>query len=392
MFKEKVFLIITIIFSIICCVWFFKLTVEAQKRSSILDESSTNRANNARASKSQDILVGVVANSNASNPDHIVNAVKMAAKEINDSGFIGKRKIKLIIRNDQGKVDEARTIAQSFADNLDVSYVIGHLNSTIAVKVQPIYEFYGILFFTPTASTPSLSRNGAKYFFRNYPNDKRIGKFISEFCQFNGWKQIAVVYPNNVYGKGVKNSIESSSDINDVEIIARYSFDLFRTDFVKPVMELKKYHTFDAVVGIFDHEDPGKEFINAAIDVGLDVPIILTPDLAELDFGNITSKYPEVIYVLDVKPSLKEPSKLTAKFVDDFKKEYNENPSFIAYNSYDALWAIANAIHENKFAAKDVAAYLHNNKSIEGVAGINTYDGNGDTDKQINVDHYLPQK
>ncbi len=389
--KENIFLIITIIFSILCCSWFVKLTLNARKRAELMDDSAVIRAEKARKNKSGDIQIGVVYDNTTVKTKQMRQALELAAEEINNSELLSGRKLILDYQDDRRNIAESRRIAQKFANDINTSIVIGHPSSTSAIKFQPIYEFYGILFFTPSASSPVLSSNGSKLFFRNYPDDNEMGRAIAKLCQKNNWKDIAILFPESVYGKTIANSIESIADIVDANIVIRQAFNTVNPKFSQIIAKWQQFYKVDGLIAIFDYPNNGIDFLNAACKSDLKVPIILTPDLAELDLEKIAARYPNTIYIMDIRP---ENASIAAdphiqNFITEFTERTGTEPNFLAFNAYDGLYNIAQAIKEGKSpAAPDIAEYLRTTKVFTGVGGRVEYQPNGNVKRTINIDKF----
>lgn len=388
--KEHILLVITVIFSILCSVWFVKLTFDAKKRSAVLDELAEIRADRAREKNTGDIRIGVVYDTTSPKVLEMKTALEMAAADINKSGMLKERKIVLEFRDDKRNIALSRKIAQEFADDPDVSIVIGHPSSTSAIKVQPIYEFFGLLFFSPAASNPMLTHNGAKMFFRNYPSDKAMGNAIARLCSDKKHKRIAVIYPNTVYGKAICNEIESVSDLMDIDVVSRSPFDTRHHNFESILDEWKRITVLDAVIGVFDYPQNGWDFLETAVNKGFKTPLVLTPDMAELFVSELASSYLSDLYIMDTRPDMEhiDSDPLTKSFVERFSKMKGKEPNFLAYNAYEGLTIIAQAIAKaGSSAAPDVAEELHKMGEINGLGGTLEFSENGDVLRKINVDY-----
>lgn len=387
--KEYILLLITVVFSVFCCGWFIRLTMDARERASILDESAEIRTAKARKNHSGDITVGVAYDGSSLQTMAVRTALEMAAADINNSDILKGRRIKLIYQDDKRDVNEARFVAQSFVNNSDINVVIGHPSSTSATKVQPIYEFYGVLFFTPAASNPKLSRNGAKLFFRNYPDDKVMGQAIAELCQKNNFKRIVILYSDIVYGREISNAIESVADLLHIEVIGRYPFSLSNPDFSRIIEEWQRFQKPDAVVAVFDYPESGRKFLDVVKDIKLDTPLIFTPDMAELPLPRLVSGYDSNVYIMDIRPdeNVDGESPKMQSFMQRFTEKTGEEPNFLACNSYEALDIIAEAIARcGSTAAEDIAREIHTVKKFTGISGELEFEDNGDVIREIRVD------
>src|SRR5215212_5159120 len=90
-----------------------------------------------------DIPVGVYAalsGGEASFGQATVQGVKLAADEINASGGVLGRKIKLVIEDDQGKAEEAASVVTKLITSNDVIAIIGENSSNQSLAAAPICQ------------------------------------------------------------------------------------------------------------------------------------------------------------------------------------------------------------------------------------------------------------
>src|SRR5438132_5481069 len=95
------------------------------------------------APAANDIPVGVYAatsGSEASFGQATVQGVKLAAEEINASGGVLGKKIRLVVEDDQGKAEEAASVVTKLITAEDVVAVIGESSSNQSLAAEPISE------------------------------------------------------------------------------------------------------------------------------------------------------------------------------------------------------------------------------------------------------------
>ena len=102
--------------------------------------------------------------------DALARGVELAVREINDSDVLGDKEI-YVQTIDDGYGDNlqrddlnrrVRHVARTFASNQKVVAVIGHRSSAAALPASITYEYFGVVFFAPTAThwppRPGLNR------------------------------------------------------------------------------------------------------------------------------------------------------------------------------------------------------------------------------------------
>jgi len=77
---------------------------------------------------------------------------------------------------------------------------------------------------------------------------------------------------------------------------------------------------------------------------------------------------------------------MTKKFIDAYKKKYNEDPSAFAALGFDAYLVIVDAINRAKsWKPADIKEALAATKNFQGATGNITFDENGDAIKDAIV-------
>lgn len=314
--------------------------------------------------------------------------IEMALDELNRSGGVLGRRIRLLKEDDEGEAPKGKTIARKFTENPDVVAVLGHFNSYISIITSTSYEYYGILMLSPTCTSPELThRRGFTRVFRNIPNDGKNGKDLAKFAVDRGWKRVAIYYVNDDYGRGLANSFELHSTKLGCTIIDRLSYDFTATPlyFQRDLAYWKKNFTFDAIFlgGVVPE---AAEFIVEARRLGITVPIFGGDGLDSPELWRVGGDSVEgVIVGTYFHPG--DPRPEVQNFDREFTKRYGQRPDTWAAQGYDALKLLAYAMQRAGTAAPGrVARTLREMKNWVGVTGPHTFNSEGDViSKQLKI-------
>ncbi|MCE2928356.1 MAG: ABC transporter substrate-binding protein [Candidatus Caenarcaniphilales bacterium] len=143
----------------------------------------------------------------------IINAVKLAAEQLNEAGGIDSRDIEIITCNDESRVDQGLVCAQKFID-AGVTAVIGHLNSQVSIETSKLYVEHQIPMITAASTHPWFTeRPGARGFvFRTVGRDDKqaelLAKSISNLAIPHPAK-VAIFNNSTVYGATLSSLIEA---------------------------------------------------------------------------------------------------------------------------------------------------------------------------------------
>ncbi|MGK7953153.1 MAG: ABC transporter substrate-binding protein [Xenococcaceae cyanobacterium] len=140
-------------------------------------------ANNAIAAlQKNEIRIGVSVpiGGNLNVAKEILRGVAQAQQEVNRSGGINGRFIKIQIANDDNNVEIGKQIANAFVRDERIIGVIGHNASEVSIATAPIYEQSGLVMISPTSAAKHLTQMGS-YIFRTTPSTRKLADKLAEY-------------------------------------------------------------------------------------------------------------------------------------------------------------------------------------------------------------------
>ncbi|MEL7564535.1 MAG: ABC transporter substrate-binding protein [Dehalobacterium sp.] len=323
----------------------------------------------------KEIVIGVAWPFTANN-SLFNEGIDLAVKEINNSGGIKDRELKLLKADDESDVHKGMVIAESFAENKAIQAVIGHDNSFISIPASAIYNKAGLVMLSPASTAPELTRNGYPSIFRNIPSDDEIARQLATYLAEQGYKRMVIYYADNSYGIGLANSFEDQTRSQGITIVDRFN------NYTGPE-DLRRLHTRWQAYGldgifIADTLAGGGRFIADAGKAGIQVPFIAGNGLDSSLLPEIGGKAAEGTVVGSVfNPYQDRPE--VKRFVTDFSDEYKKMPDVYAAQGYDAVKMLAAAIEKSDLHHRStVAGELRKLGRWPGVTGIHEFNANGD--------------
>ncbi|TAK60278.1 MAG: amino acid ABC transporter substrate-binding protein [Methylobacter sp.] len=268
------------------------------------------------------------------------DGVNLAVEEVNKQGIIlksGDKEIKarFVIHEFDDSTDEnAQNSRLSIADDHKIVAVIGHSSSSSAIPASITYEYNGILFLSPVATAPLLTGHDFVYTFSIIPSDDSfVGKLI-EFAKERNWRKLLVIFSRNLYGLNLYQRFAAQVQ-PPLEIVEAKSFFVEHSDYKGLIYDLMN-KDFDAVVLAAAEENAAK-MIKQLRDMGVNKPIIGGDGLDTLQIWDWSEKAANQTYVASVFPENNE-------FNNKFKQVYGMNGSYSAYQGYEAVRVLADAI------------------------------------------------
>lgn len=264
---------------------------------------------------------------------------ELALEQINASGGINGRNLKVLKVDDKGSVAEGMKAAQYFIQE-GVSAVIGHFNSSVALITARIYDNNDTVFIASCATTPFLMKDTYTKVFRTIPDDKQVIQRLFEFISRQGIQRVGVYYAQDDFGRGVADSAQSVASDYAIELVDRTSI-VHQNNFDR-VMDRWRALDCEAVL-IGDTFDNVKDQIKA---IKKALPEILILGTSSLD-------YPDYIPYLgenaqgSIIPTHYNPlstSQANQHFIYAFRQQFKKEPDMYAAIAYDTLMILKQAL------------------------------------------------
>jgi branched-chain amino acid transport system substrate-binding protein len=327
----------------------------------------------------------------------IQHSVELAVKQANDSNAIPGWKLEVDAKDDEAKPDVGKNAATSLSSDPNVIGVVGTLNSSVALQVQPVLAPKNIVQVSPANTSPSLTK-GAKWqtnptrayptYYRTCTTDAVQGPFAARYLyEKAGIKKVATIHDKKAYGQGLVETFTAEFKKLGGQIVAAQTINPDDSNYqavisaVKPSAPQAVYYG-----GEYPQAGPLSQQMKAA---GLNVPLmggdgIYDPKYIQL--GGKTSAN-------DLATSVGAPVDSLAsakKFVSDYAAQSYKEP-YAAYGgySYDAANAIIDALKTSLKDAKDVESARPatvdalGKVSFDGVTGKVAFDQYGDTTSKV---------
>ena len=349
------------------------------------DEVKASRAKDIN--KSETINVAVIWDKNI-NESMLSQGIILAADEINEKGGLFGRPINIRFYHARSDKEEQK-LALKVAQDTSYAAVIGHRSSENAILASIIYEYYGLVYLSPSSSRDDLTNHNFQYTFRTNSSDRYVSAQIAAFMKSQGHKRIAIVDDRSLNGDGIADNVEESLADHGLSMVVRRQYTPGKTDFKKLSAELLRYD-FDALfVGAMLPQ--AADFIREARQMGVKQRLFGGYDLDSRSLEKIAGNAANGT-IVPTSFNVDLDSQKTRDFVQSFKKKFEKPPGTLAALGYDSVRLLLEAIKRGKSADPAVvASHLRFIKDWQGVAGAYSFDLQGDLINKENYFKYLNQ-
>ncbi len=305
----------------------------------------------------------------------IKNAVLLAEEQINNAGGINGKKVKLDLQDDKADPKEAAAVANKFASDKSILAVVGHYTSSTTLAGSPIYNRVGLSHIGIGCTSPAITDAGP-FTYRDITSDAYDGEFVAQWMIDEGFKNIAVAYENDDYGKGLAEVYKSKIEALGGKVVAMEPYNLGETKDFSAILTKFKSAKPDSLF-IAGQYNEAAMLLKQGKGIGFKLPVFGSNGLysdALIKLGGA-----EVEGLRCVGSFHKDASSQEAKdFITAYKAKYGQDPDIWAAYAYDAANILFAAIKNGGEDRTKINEYLTTLKDFKGATGVTTFDANGD--------------
>ena len=300
------------------------------------------------------------------------NGLVLAVEEVNSSGGLLGKKIKLITEDNQGKPSETQTVVQKLINRDKVVAIIGEVASSRSKAGAPICQAAKIPMITPASTNPEVTTIG-DYIFRVCFIDPFQATVMSKFA-INSMKvkKIAILIDQkNAYSTGLADNFKQVFASMGGEIVEEQKYSAGDKDFKAQLTSIKAKNP-EAIFIPGYYTDVNLISIQAR-EIGLTCPLFGSDgwESEKLTEGKAKDALEGSFFSTHV--SSDDPSPKIQEFIKKFKAKYNKEPDAMSFLAYDAGMILFDAIKKaNSTEGEKIKNELAKTKDFPGVTGIIT--------------------
>jgi branched-chain amino acid transport system substrate-binding protein len=293
-----------------------------------------------------------------------LKGIKIALDEINaKGGFLG-RKVDLVVRDTEAKVDVAVREIKDLILREKVDFIIGPCSSGTGLAMQVVHTEYKTIRISAIANTEGQTVDKfSPYFFQVVPNTYMEATAATRYLhkKVPTAKKFCTINPDYEFGRREAAAFEEEIKrlVPDAEILYQAWPKLGEKDFtafITAMMAKKPDAIHSSLFGgdlvAFTKQAAPYEFFKTPFIALYDFPVLLAlgPDAPEGTFG-----FGRGCFFMDPNPKMME-------FVDKFRKVTGAYPDGWAVQNYDAVYVLKAAIEKAKTTETEAVI-----KALEGI-------------------------
>ncbi len=301
------------------------------------------------------------------------NGIQLAVDEINAAGGVNGKKIELVIEDDQGRPEQAKTVVSKLINQDKVQAVLGEVASTNSLAAAPVAQEAKIPMITPSSTNPKVTEVG-DYISRVCFIDPFQGSVMARFSTNTLKAKTAAIMGdvNSDYSKGLSQVFKEEFTKLGGKIVAESSYTQTDADYKGQLTNIRNLNP--DVIYVPGYYGNVAIIAKQARELGMNMPLMGgdgwdSPELWKLGGNALKNAYISNHYSAD------NPAPEIQNFVKNYKAKFNVAPDSLAALAYDSAKVLADAL---KRAGSADSAKLRDaiaqTKNFPGVTGLITLD------------------
>jgi branched-chain amino acid transport system substrate-binding protein len=283
--------------------------------------------------------------------EQMVNAAKLAVKQINANGGFGGRQAELKVYDDKLTADESAKIAQRAITVDKAEVMMGGYTSIEGLAIRQIVEPRKIVFINSSTISPALM-DGAKYTFRTAHDQGDYPSQMVALLKTLGYSHPVVTADDGPTGATLYEPIEQTARDAGMNPGKTVKYTLGATDLTSAVQQLKSENP-DAVVHIGSSAADAGLMLKTMTEAGIKVPVVgfgslVAPDAQKIG-GAAYTQLPGIYFLSNQQPSKPEYQKFIKSYADEFGGKPDELALALAEQcaaTWDAFQVLERALAE----------------------------------------------
>lgn len=203
-------------------------------------------SNSGSGSNSKTLTLGVITSITGADSEFgkaQQEGYNVALDEINKSGGILGKQVKLVFLDDQSKPAEAAKDVDQLVSQQSAQAILGPYSSGSALAVVNKANSYKIPVIVPTATASNVTETGSKYVFRVCATSDDYAKAIVDLLKAKGdAKTIAIVHEDQNFGASADKAMVADAQAGGLTIVDDESYSVQSLDYKSMLNRVKSKH------------------------------------------------------------------------------------------------------------------------------------------------------
>jgi branched-chain amino acid transport system substrate-binding protein len=311
----------------------------------LLALAATAIAGAAQAQAQGDIVIGAVYPlTGGVSYDGItkLNGARVAIEEINASGGVLGRKLRLAAEDGACNPNQSVAAAEKLITNEKVVALFGALCSSASGAVGETVKKHGLPMISGVSTAERLTEVGNPWFFRATTTTRINGLSLSQALLGDGkGKRVAFIVTSDDWGRSAAQAYGASFEKLGATVVATEFFDRNDTDMTIALTKIRAARP-DAVFSVGGFQNAANVTMQAR-QLGLRVPVLGEGAFATEPWAKLVGEFTgNVVGILEWVPGIDDA--VNRKFVAAYQAAYKESATKFSAAGYNTVHILVDAI------------------------------------------------
>lgn len=311
--------------------------------------------------------------------DPEAKTLKLYVDELNKKGGLLGRPVELVLYDDGGDANKARTFATRLVEDDKVVAMVGGTSTGATMAMIPVFEEAGIPFVSLAGGIEIIEPVRA-FVFKTPHTDKTACQKIFEDMKARGITKIGMISGTDGFGKSMRNQCLKVIGQYGITFVADESYGATDSDMTPQLNKIKNTAGVEAVLNPGFGQGPAIVTRNYA-QLGIKLPLYQSHGVASKSFIELAGpaaegvRLPAPAILIGDKLADNDPQKpVVAQYKSSYEKTTGQPVSTFGGYGYDGIQLVARAIESAKSSdPKKIRDALEATKGYVGVTGIYTF-------------------
>jgi branched-chain amino acid transport system substrate-binding protein len=274
--------------------------------------------------------------------------LEMVVEQLNAAGGVLGRKLQLIVYDDAGDAEKARTFAKRLIEQDKVDAIVGGSTTGTTMAAVPLVEAAGMPFVS-LAGAVVIIEPVKKWVFKTPHTDRMACEKIFTDMKARGFTKVALISGSGGFDKSMHGQCVAVAPKFGMSIVADETYGAADTDMTA---QLTKIRGSDAQAVLNAGFGQGPAIVTRNYrQLGLTLPLYQSHGVASKEYIKLSGpaaegvRLPAAALLVPEQLAANDPQKpVVTKYSKDYKARYNAEVSTFGGHAYDGLMLVVNAI------------------------------------------------
>jgi branched-chain amino acid transport system substrate-binding protein len=312
-----------------------------------------------------------------------LHGMQLAVDELNATAFFRKRPLKLLAEDSQSTAAQALSAFKKLIDVDRITVGIGFVLSDEVLTCAPVANAKKVVLLTTAAGSDEI-RDAGDYVFRNRESGAAQAEPLAQACiERSKLREIAILHSNSANGVSYRDGFRQAVERLGGSIVAVVGYNEGKDNFRAEIEKLRAKSPKAVYLAGLDKEMG--LILKQAHELGFAPRFFASAGGISQKLLEIAGSGAEGLVCASAPFDAESSDPHVRNFANTYRSRFGEAPDFIAANSYDAVYMVADLFEAGAVTGEQIKTGLYAIRDFPGVGGRTTFDNNGEVTKPVTL-------